>query len=72
MEFKICCKTFWEKTGELYAHDIRHIKGMDDKNHTLGLKYKDTDYLDRTTIIGFIFEVIDEKKFILAKLKYGF
>ena len=71
MQFKIESEEFWRKV-DLYHNDTRHIKDMNDSLSILGLKYISTDlFSDDFVDAGFIFEIIDEKKLFLAKIKYG-
>jgi len=61
--------------------DFPYLMLTQDIDHEMGLKYycTDSDIFDKTLEIKqyvlikqYVFEVVDAKKVILAKLKYGF
>jgi hypothetical protein len=78
MEYKIKSSTFWTNIKNVYNHsDDWHLAEKKIQKITqkeLGLKFIETFYsdeLDRPYDSIFLFEVVDQNKFLWAKLKYG-
>jgi hypothetical protein len=74
MVFEIEDYEFWRvfvnKAKELYGYDLLPIQFMTELHDYLGLKYIST-VPPYGPIHFFKFEVVDEKKFFLIKIKYG-
>ena len=74
MVFEIEVDKFWSvfihKVKEFYEYDVYPIQIMSELHDYLGLKYIGT-VPPFGPVYFFKFEVVDEKKFFLIKIKYG-
>jgi hypothetical protein len=78
MEYEISSSKFWTNLKNVYDHsDNWHLAEKKIQKITqkeLGLTFIETFYsdeLDRPYDSIFLFEVVDQNKFLWAKIKYG-
>jgi hypothetical protein len=78
MEYKINSSKFWINLKTVYNHNANwHLADKKIQKITkekLGLKFIETCYsdeIDRPYDSIFLFEIVDQDKFLWAKIKYG-
>lgn len=78
MEYKINSSKFWKELKNMYDHnDDWHLADKRIQKITqkeLGLKFIETFYsdeVDRPYDSIFLFEIVDQRKLLRAKLKYN-
>lgn len=76
MEYNIAYDLYWsalesEVDETVKTREINHISEFRELHEKTGLKYKSTIFNEEDSSYYFNFEIVDETRFLLAKIKYG-